>query len=322
MKKKLFIYTASLVLIYVFNFFIPRLMPGDPLSYTSSVSGEDVTTDMSEEQKALMRAYYGLDLPLHKQFGRAIQSNVALDFGMSIHYKRPVADIIKERLPWSLAIVMTCLILSSVIGTCLALLCVRYTKVDRYIFGVQSLIAEIPPFLIGILLLFFVATNVTWIPLAGGATPFVQYASWLDGLRDRLRHALLPITAMTLVTIPPFFFTARASFLDIVLKPYIVTAKSKGLSERRIRWVYVFKNGVTPIIVRFFLSVGSAIGGTLLIENVFAYPGLGIVMRESVRYRDYLMIQGVFLVSTVTVLVSLLIADVLNTWIDKGRRLT
>ena len=97
----------------------------------------------------------------------------------------------------------------------------------------------------------------------------------------------------------------------------MLNAKAKGLKEKRILWKYIFINGITPVVARFFLSVGSTVGGTLLIENVFAYPGLGTVMREAVRYRDYTMIQGVFLLSTVIVLVSLLISDIINDFVDK-----
>ena len=318
MRKRILIFIGSFLVIYVFNFFLPRLMPGSPFLYASSVSGEDSTVELSAEQIEMMEAYYGLDKPLWEQFTDTVSRNLRGDLGQSIHYKRPVAEILGERLPWSLLLMGSSLLLSLVIGTGLALLSVRSRRWDRVWYPVQSVLAEIPPFLLGLLLLFFLAAQVGWLPLSGGATPFARYDSWLQQAGDVALHALLPVLALTLVTVPSFYFTARAGFLEILRRPYLLTARAKGLKEGRIRRRYILRNGAAPIVARLFLSVGAAVGGTLLVENVFAYPGLGTVMREAVRYRDYVMIQGVFLLSAAVVLVSLLLADLVNAWMDRG----
>ncbi|MFR1838463.1 MAG: ABC transporter permease subunit, partial [Flavonifractor plautii] len=129
-------------------------------------------------------------------------------------------------------------------------------------------------------------------------------------------HSLMPVCALTLVTVPKLFFTARASFFTILGRPYLTNARAKGLTAGRIRTAYILRNAATPIVARFFLSVGGAVGGTILVENVFAYPGLGTVLREAVQYRDYPMLQGVFLLSAVLVLLSLAAADVVNRRLD------
>jgi peptide/nickel transport system permease protein len=317
LKKKISVLVLSFIVIYLFNFSIPRLMPGDPFSYNSSDASENVDIEMSEEHKEYMRAYYGMDKPVHEQLWNTIKSNLRGDFGQSIHFKRSAADVIRERLPWTLFIMGATLIISMLTGVLLALICIRNAKADRVIFGISSFVTEIPSYLIGVLLLFLVAAKVKWIPLSGAVTAFAKYDSVWEWIRDVLVHALLPVTAMCIFTIPKFYFTARASFLSIVGKPYLLNAKAKGLAERRIRWRYIFVNGITPIIARLFLSVGTTIGGTMLIENVFAYPGVGTVMREAVKYRDYIMIQDVFLLSTVIVLLSLFAADLLNGFVDR-----
>jgi peptide/nickel transport system permease protein len=311
MKKRLILFVCSFAAIYVFNFFIPRLMPGDPFAYTSSVSGEDLE-GMSQEQLEIMRAYYNLDKPLGQQFKDTLSRNLKGDLGQSIYYKKPVAQVLGERLPWTLYIMFSSLLLSLLLGCGLALWCVRRRKADRFFYPLLSVFGEIPAYLVGILLLFLVAARVSWIPLSGNLTPFMKYDSFSQQLGDILLHSLMPLCAMVLTTLPQFFFTARASFLDIIQKPYILTARSKGLSEGRIRLFYILKNAARPIVARLFLSVGAAIGGTILIENVFSYPGLGRVLREAVLYRDYPMIQGVFLLSAGLTLVSLLIADLIN----------
>ncbi len=317
MKKKIGVLVLSFIVIYLFNFSIPRLMPGDPFSYNSSDASENVDIEMSEEHKEYMRAYYGMDKPLHEQLLNTIKTNLHGDFGQSIHFKRSAADVILERLPWTLFIMGATLLVSMLSGVFFALICIRNPKADRIIFGISSFVTEIPSYLIGILLLFLVAAKVKWIPLSGAVTAFAKYDSARKWIQDILVHALMPVTAMCIFTIPKFYFTARASFLSIVVKPYLLNAKAKGLPERRIRWRYIFVNGITPIIARLFLSVGTTIGATMLIENVFAYPGIGTVMREAVKYRDYIMIQDVFLLSTVIVLLSLFTADLLNGIVDR-----
>ena len=209
------------------------------------------------------------------------------------------------------------LALSLVIGVGLALWCVRRRWADRVLYPVLSALAEVPPFLTGVLLLFLVAARVAWIPLSGAYTAFAEYGSIWARLGDILVHSLMPVAALTLVTVPRFFFTARASFLTILEKPYLTHARAKGLKEGRIRTRYILRNAATPIVARLFLSVGGAVGGTILVENVFAYPGLGTVLREAVQYRDYPMLQGVFLLSAVLVLVSLAAADLVNRRLDR-----
>ena len=294
MGKKLLMLLGAFLVIYLLNFSIPRLMPGDPFDYTSGAAGDDVDAAYSEEQKELLRAYYGLDKPFFPQLRDTIVDNLHGDFGQSIHYKRPVADILLERLPWSLWIMGSTLALSLLLGVALALLCVRRPWADRALYPVLSALAEVPPFLTGVLLLFLVAARAAWIPLSGAYTHF----------------------AHTLVTVPKLFFTARASFFTILGRPYLTNARAKGLTAGRIRTAYILRNAATPIVARFFLSVGGAVGGTILVENVFAYPGLGTVLREAVQYRDYPMLQGVFLLSAVLVLLSLAAADVVNRRLD------
>ncbi len=197
-------------------------------------------------------------------------------------------------------------------GTALALFGMQKKRFDRAAFRILSALTEVPAYLVGLLLLFLVAAKVSWLPLSGGATAFARYETGGEKAWDLISHGFLPVLSLDIVMFPGFYFTARASFLEVMSK-----ARAKGLKAGRIRWSYIFRNGMTPIVVRSFLNVGTAVGGTLLIENVFAYPGLGLVMREAVRYRDYTMIQGFFLLSTVLVLTSLFLADVLNAGIDR-----
>jgi len=318
MLKKIILFICTFMVIYTFNFFIPRLMPGDPFSYTSSVSGEDID-GISEADLETMKAYYGLDRPIGEQFINTISSNLNGDFGQSIHYKKSVIEVIGERLPWTLVIMISTLVSSLLLGVSLALVGLRRKKMDGLIYTTATLLSEIPAFLIGILLLFLVAAQVKFIPLSGNVTPFKSFASWPAYWFDVFIHALLPITAMVIITTPIFYFTARGSFLNVLKKTYVLNAKGKGLSEKQIRYKYIVLNGIFPVITRFFLSVGACLGGTILIENVFAYPGLGKILQEGVMYRDYVLIQGVFLISSLMVLTASFIADLINEGLKKTR---
>ena len=315
--KKIVLLILSFLVIYLINFIIPRCMPGDPFDYTSSVSGEDVDIEVSTEQKAYMRAYYGLDKSLPLQLKDTIKLNIKGDLGESIHYKKPVLEIIKERLPYTLLIMLSTLLISFILGTITALFSSERDKRGRLLYNVFSFIAEIPPYIIGIFLLFTVAVKIKFIPISGAFTPFMRYSSATERIYDLFIHSLIPVTSMCIVTIPRFYFIAHTSFADIRKKLYVENAKLKGIGAARIYYRYILLNGITPVVVKLFLSVGSMLGSTILIENVFAYPGLGLVMREAVRYRDYPLVQGIFLTSGVLTIISLFIADIINAAISK-----
>ena len=261
---------ATFAVIYVCNFFIPRLMPGDPLQYSSSVSGEDMTVAYNAEQLEQLRAYYGLDQPLLTQFGRTLAANLRGDLGQSIHYKQPVSTVILSRLPWTLGLMAFSTALSLPLAVGLALVCVRRPRVDKAVYGVFSAICQLPPYLVGLALLFLVAARVDWLPLSGGETAFARYAHFGQRLADLALHGLLPAVSLCVVSLPGYFFTARASFLSVRRQPYLLGARSRGLKEGLVRRRYILRNAATPIVAKLFLSIGGQMGSTLLVENVFA----------------------------------------------------
>ncbi len=312
MKRRALQLVCVFIVIYAANFFLPRLMPGDPLQYTSAVSGEDMDGGYSAEQREMLRSYYGLDRPLGEQFLKTLGQNLRGELGESIFYKKPVSQALLERAPWSLWVMGAALAVSLAAGCAAALWCVQKPRADRAAYLVFSVLAELPAFLTGVLLLFFVAGRLGWFPLSGGMTPFLEYTSVWGALADILWHSALPILTLALGMAPGFFFTARASFLTALEKPFLLGAQAKGLARMRIRLQYILRNSLPPLRAKAFLSVGRAVGGTVLVENVFAYPGLGKALREAVAYRDYPMIQGRFLLSAALLCISLFCADLLG----------
>ena len=316
MKKKTAMLLLTFLVIYVFTFFVPRMMPGDPFSYLD-YADTDTSGLMSEQHKAVMREYYGMDKPLLTQFIETVKNNLRGNFGTSIYYKGPVFNLVMSKLGWSLYMIFITQILSLILGLLLAKLSVNHPRIDTGIYGFMTVMAEIPSFLIGIALLFLVAAQVKWIPLSGAYSSFAQYKNEWDHVRDILIHSLMPVTAMVIATTPMFYFTARTSFLNIIEKKYVYAARAKGLSARRIWRKYVVLNGMMPVVARFFLCVARCVEATLLVENVFAYPGLGKLMRDAVLYRDYPLIQGVFLVATAIVLLSSYISDIIGLFVSR-----
>lgn len=316
MKRKTVMLLLTFLVIYIFTFFVPRLMPGDPFSYLD-YADTDTSGLMSEQHKAVMREYYGMNKPLLTQFAETVRNNLHGNFGTSIYYKGPVLSLVISKLGWSLYMIFSTQVLSLLFGLMLAKLSVNHPRIDPGIYGFMTVMAEVPSFLIGIALLFLVAAQVKWIPLSGAYASFAQYRNGLERISDILIHSIMPVAAMVLATTPMFYFTARTSFLNIMEKKYVYAARAKGISKPRIWRKYVVLNGMMPVVARFFLCVARCVEATLLVENVFAYPGLGKLMRDAVVYRDYPLIQGVFLIATVIVLLSSFISDVIGLFISR-----
>ncbi len=310
-------YFVVLFVIVAVNFFLPRLMPGDPFEFLSVEDG-DVSAAFTEEQIALYKAYYGFDKPLHTQFLQYLKGILRGDLGYSIHYKASVAGMIGARIPWTAFIVVSALALSSFVGTVLGTVSagLRESPADRCMYCVMMAFSEIPSFLLGMLLLIFLAARLGWFPLSGGSTAFVVFSSPFERVADLLHHAVLPVLTLALAGTGNFYLLARSSMLTVLTKDYIRTARAKGLSKRRILFRHALRNALPPIIARFFLSMGGLFGGAVLVENVFAYPGMGRLMRDAVLARDYVLAQGTFLTIAMMVLLMNWAADVLHRKLD------
>ncbi|MGD9156571.1 MAG: ABC transporter permease [Bacillota bacterium] len=315
--KRLRDYLLALFIIITLNFFLPRLMPGDPFTFLSANAGE-ITVTYSAEQIKRYKAYYGLDRPFFQQYCSYLSNLFRGNIGYSIYYNETVLRILTGRARWTLAIVIAALILSSLLGTVLGCLSawLRNGPFDKSLYSLMVVGAEIPPFLTGTALLFCGGAWLGWFPLSGGMSVFAAFGSPLDRLGDLLRHAVLPVITLALARLGEFYLLARGNMITVLTRDYIRTARGKGLAESSILFRHALKNACIPIVTRVFLSLGAAFGGALLVENVFNYPGLGRLMREAVFNRDYPLIQGIFLLVAVAVLSMNLAADLIYKKLD------
>jgi len=321
MKRRILIkaseYFVTFFIILTLNFFIPRLMPGDPFTFLSSSEGQ-ITITYSEEQIAKYKAYYGLDKPVAVQYVSYISNLLRGNIGYSIYYNDSVINIIGKRMLWTVSIVVAAILTSCLIGTVLGSLSAWYRNgvFDKGLYSFMIAISEIPAFLIGVVFLFILAAKLGLFPLSGGMKTFADYSSFSERIADILHHAFLPVLTLSIVRLGEFYLLSRNSMVSVLSKDYMRTARAKGLDKARIIFRHALKNAMLPIVTRVFLSLGSVFGGAILVENVFNYPGVGRLMREAVMVRDYVLIQGIFLFVAVTVLTMNLIADIIYRRLD------
>lgn len=304
-------FAITLLVILALNFFLPRMMPGDPFSTASSdVQGEDVVV-MTEQQREYFIQYYGMDRPLPDQFVLYLSRLLQGDFGQSIYYKMPVTNVILLHLPWTILIVLCATALSTVLGVVLGTISARNRKhgSDRFMMTGLITFAEIPSFLLGLILLLIFCVYFRIFPLAGAVTPFAHYANILDQAGDIAWHAFLPVVTLALAQLTGVYLLTRNTLITVSTKDYIRTARAKGLGEHIVWTRHALRNALLPVVTRTGFAIGMLMGGAVLVESVFSYPGIGSTLRSAVVGRDYALIQGILLVVAVSILLCNLLVD-------------
>jgi peptide/nickel transport system permease protein len=306
-------YVLVVFIAFVLNFALPRLMPGCPLML---LAGEDVGL-LPPEARAEIIARHGLDQPLWRQFITYFRQVFAGDLGYSYHRRRPITDIILERLPWTLLLSGLSLVLSTSIGIVVGTLASwsRKSRFDLTALSLFVFLDSMPGFWLGMILMALFGAQLRWFPIFGAYSPHANYTGWL-AMVDILRHLALPLTTLTLVTIAGIFLIMRYSMLNVLGAQYIQTARAKGLGEPRVIFYHAGRNALLPVITVIMLSLGFVASGTTVIETVFTYPGVGRLMFEAVMQRDYPVIQASFLIITLAVVMANIAADVMYPIVD------
>lgn len=311
-------FLLTLIILLAINFFLPRMMPGDPFSTASSdVQGEDVVI-MTEAQRMYYMEYYGLDRPLHEQFFIYLKNLATGDLGKSISNKMPVSDVILIHLPWTILIVFSATIISTICGMLLGTLSARNRKkgFDRFMMAGLIAFAEIPSFLLGLILLLIFVVQLRLFPLAGAVTPFADYGNVCDMAGDVAYHAFLPVLTLSLSQLTGVYLLTRNTLITVTTKDYIRTARAKGLGERVVWTRHALWNALLPVVTRTGFVIGTLMGGSVLVESVFSYPGLGMTLRSAVIGRDYPLIQGILLVVAISILICNLAVDLIYRRLD------
>jgi peptide/nickel transport system permease protein len=301
----------TVIAILCVNFIIFRVAPGDPVRLMFK------DPRVSKENLQLQREKFGLDKPLSGQFVAYVRQMSRGDLGISFWQKRPVINVIAERIPNTIALVLSALSVAIVLGVALGAFAGwrSGTKIDTFILTASLTLYSIPTFALGILLLLIFAYALSIFPLGGIVTPASGYEGFAY-FKDVVWHMFLPCFSIVLWYIGEYVILTRSSMMDVLGQDYIATARAKGLKESHILRNHALRNAILPVVTLTGINIGFAIAGVIEAETVFSWPGIGRLVYDAVVKRDYPLLQGVFLVFAVSVVLANLAIDLIYGLID------
>ena len=299
-----------ILILIIINFLLIHLAPGDPAHLLAGQSGD-------EKYYEFIRAKFGLDRPLGTQLWIYLSRVLRGDFGYSLGYQQPVIAVIFERIPATLLLMLSAIFLSSIIGVVLGVEAARRENslADRAINTFALLGHSVPSFSVGHLLLILFALHLGLFP-AQNMSSANQELRGVNYLLDVLNHLVLPVTTLAIVYLAQIMRLTRTAMLNVLGENFITTARAKGLEEGRVLYGHALRNALLPIVTIIGNDFGMLLSGAVLIETVFAWPGLGRLMIDSLAMRDYPVLMGLFLLVSVSVVVVNFITDLTYSVLD------
>ena len=298
-----------LIIVTLIVFFAMRLLPGDPIQIFIGQQGSSGT--MSEVQMQALRHEYGLDKPIMVQYFNWMGGLLHGDLGTSIYYHENVGSLLKDRFPITLHLGLLAFVASNVFGILLGLLAGirRGTWIDTVATTLANIGITIPIFWLGALLIYTFGLKLHWLPIYGYTSPFDDF--WLN-----TRQLIMPVICLAITGMAYTARQMRSSILEVIRQDYIRTAWSKGLRERAIIMKHALKNSLIPVITLMGIGLGMVFGGSVLVETVFAIPGIGRLLVTSVFAQDYVVVQSGTLVIAFIIILSNLVVDISYGWLD------
>jgi peptide/nickel transport system permease protein len=313
--KKIGMFVFTLFISVSINFFLPRLMPGDPAEALMDKMG-----GIPPEQLESIRVAFGLTTTdsIFVQYGKYLLNTMRGDFGISLsRFPMPVLAVLKLALPWTMGLIGLCTLISFTLGTLIGIATAwrRETKLASFTVGAFSFIRSFPYFWMGLLLIYFFAFKVRIFPIGGAFS--VDTVRWSGAwILSVIRHGILPALTIILSSLGGWMLMMRNNMINVLAEDYISVALAKGLPLSRIKLFYAAKNAILPSVTGFAMSLGFVVSGGLLTEMVYAYPGIGYMLYQSVNAKDYPLMQAIFLFIAVAVLTANLIADLVVMILD------
>lgn len=298
--------------IVILNFLLLQLVPGDAADVLASESGA-----ATAETMAMMRSHFGLDQPVWQQLLNYLNGLAHFSLGYSPRFNMPVQELIWSRLPNTLLLMASALLLSLVVGVaCGAIMATWAGKwPDRVLTLVTLLLYSTPGFWVGLMAVVLFSVHLGWLPSDGSATVGAALTGW-DALLDRLRHAVLPALALSTVFIAIYARLTRAAMLEVQTYDFVRTARAKGLHPLVIQLRHVLRSALIPVTTVAGIHLGNLLGGAVVIETVFSWPGLGRLALESVLARDYSVLLGILFIASLLVIAANMLVDLLHAWLD------
>ena len=310
--RRLFQAVPIVLAIIVLNFFLLNMAEGDAVDVLAGEAGSATPEYMAE-----LRAKFGLDQPLPVQLLVYLKNIISLDLGYSFRHDMPVSVLIVDRFWPTLLLMVSTIILAVLFGILLGLLAaINLNTWKDAVISVFALITYATPlFWVGLMMIVVFSINLRWFPTSGMENIAAFYEGF-DRFVDIIHHLVLPTITLSLFYLALYTRLMRASMLEQYGQDYVVTARAKGLPERRITFGHVLRNALLPVVTMAGVQVGALIGGSVIVESVFAWPGLGMLAFESLFARDLNLLLGIFLISSVLVVVVNLIVDVIYCFLD------
>ena len=285
-----------IIVVSMLVFAMMDLMPGDPV---------ELLTDrkVSDEVKDKMRAQYGLNLPLHERYIKWVSDALHGDFGTSLRSKLPVSTRFKQRLPVTIKLTGTALIIELIIAVPIGLLA-AYKKdgfFDRLMMGLSLLFAALPSFWVAVLLILLFGVTLRMLPLSGFTSA---------------KHYILPVTAIVLGGVASTMRMTKTEVIDVLRERYVLTAYAKGLTKREVLVKHVLRNALILVTIMFFLNIPWVISGAVIIENIFVIPGMGKTLTEAILNQDFPIVQASVLLLSMLTVVCNIVCDIITAILD------
>ena len=321
--RRLILMIPTLLGITLVTFIIIHAAPGDPISqqlYAQSASGVEMNEAMTKQMVEELRKFYGLDKPIHIQYVIWLKRIAFLDFGKSLRTQEPVLKKIGERLPWSMELNILSILISYLISIPLGIWTSvkQFSLFDKISGFIVYMLYSLPSFWIALLLIMLFGVKLRWFPFSGYFSLGYGEMSWFEWgkIMDHLKHLILPLFCYTYGS---FAYTARfvrGNMLEVIRQDYIRTARAKGVEEKRVILRHAFRNSLIPIVTLFGLLLPILISGSVIIEMIFNWPGMGWLFFQAIMTRDYPLILGLSVISALLVLLATLLADLLYAVVD------
>jgi len=318
----------TIYLVSTITFFLVRLVPGSPIEvYIYNLVNQYGIPYEEAKQQAASLFSLDLDAPIWRQYFDYMGGLLHGDFGKSlINVGTPVTTYVLKYLPWTLFSVGIGEILSFLLGMSIGMFMAyrRGSRLDHVMTIVASALSSIPNYLVGMMLVVFLGVQLelfSFTAMRGTLSPGVQPGFSLTFIKDALYHASLPITVYLLTTIGGWILTMRSSTESTLGEDYVTVAKARGLKERRIVTSYVGRNASLPLFTQFTISLAFVVGGSFFVEWLLNYQGIGLVLFNAIQQRDYPVLQGIFLLITISVIFANLLADLIYARLDPRIRL-
>jgi peptide/nickel transport system permease protein len=313
---KRLLFSVPLVLgIVTATFFITHLAPGDPMDmYLERQRQRQVDPEVIE----LLRKKYGLDQPIHVQYGAWLKNFVQGDFGESFRHRRPVRDMLVEAVPYTLQLTVLAIILDALVGLTLGIISAvkQYSKLDKSLTVGSLVIYAMPSFWLALMLIMVFSVNLGWFPTSQTRSMNYQDLTAVGKVLDRMWHLALPVFVMGIAGAAGTARYMRNRLLEVLNEEYIVAARAQGFREKTVIVKHALRNALIPIITIYGMSLPFLLGGATVIETIFAWPGLGRLTVAAVGGRDYPLIMAATSIAAVLTVFGNLLADVTYAAVD------